>query len=816
MGRSFTELFAEAMGHSKEPYPYQVRLAEDGLPDVVHAATGTGKTAAVVLAWLYRITSEDRTIAAETPRRLIMVLPTRALTTQVGDDVARWLKNLGLSETVRVHTMMGGALDKEALHDWRRSMHRPTVVIGTMDMILSRALVRGYGCPRGVYPIDAALVTNGAHIVVDEVQLSPQGVSSLRQLAAFQRRYKTAEPVGLTLMSATIDERIMSTIDNPFDEETARIVTHEDAASGYQSPSATAELGRRSDAQRTIRHLGTATAADLGCAIIERHKSATLTLAVVNTVETAREVYRQVREVTPRVPVLLLHSRFRGEERRTLEERRQQLAASGGIIISTQCIEAGVDMDAATLYTELAPWPSLMQRIGRCNRSGTSSAEQSTIYWTDTLAKGPYDTRELEHARAALADLDGQIVTASRLAEIARDRIPNTDLDLRILRRRDFDQLFDTTPDLSGADIDIRRFIHSDDDLDVQLAWTDTAPTAMRMSRPVYPPESARCPVSFSAARSFLRKPTVEAWTFRPEDDAWVRARQSTTIRPQEVVLVAVASGGYSTEFGFDPGSRSEVPAVQEPEARPPEDEGPNSEPGSVNYEASWLSLAQHGEDVLSHVRALLDTIEPNEIDVRVRRAAAAAGLLHDIGKSHPDWQRAVVATSPQSLTDDLRPVAKSPSRTPLRFKDKDGKRRFGFRHEMVSVALLETPGAREVLDAMGVDPEDRFLVSYLVGAHHGYLRVSGRDPRADGRTGQTLFGCVEGEDIGQVQVRGHRLGPDRISLAPFKPGAQRSWTEQVEDLLGRLGPFRLAYLEALVRMADWRASAGLRPAERH
>lgn len=34
-----------------------------------------------------------------------------------------------------------------------------------------------------------------------------------------------------------------------------------------------------------------------------------------------------------------------------------------------------------------------------------------------------------------------------------------------------------------------------------------------------------------------------------------------------------------------------------------------------------------------------------------------------------------------------------------------------------------------------------------------------------------------------------------------------RSWATRTHDLLERYGPFRLAFLEALVRIADWRAS---------
>ena len=49
-----------------EPYPYQQRFAEGAWPEVVNVATGLGKTAAVVVAWLYRRLQRD----TATPRRL--------------------------------------------------------------------------------------------------------------------------------------------------------------------------------------------------------------------------------------------------------------------------------------------------------------------------------------------------------------------------------------------------------------------------------------------------------------------------------------------------------------------------------------------------------------------------------------------------------------------------------------------------------------------------------------------------------------------------------------------------------------------------
>src|SRR5215475_12814596 len=78
---TFNELYERATGY--EPYGYQARIARDGLPSVVRAATGTGKTG-VILAWLWR--RLYRPHPAETPRRLVYALPQRSLLDQVAGE----------------------------------------------------------------------------------------------------------------------------------------------------------------------------------------------------------------------------------------------------------------------------------------------------------------------------------------------------------------------------------------------------------------------------------------------------------------------------------------------------------------------------------------------------------------------------------------------------------------------------------------------------------------------------------------------------------------------------------------------------------
>src|SRR5690606_38479923 len=92
----------------------------------------------------------------------------------------------------------------------------------------------------------------------------------------------------------------------------------------------------------------------------------------------ARGVFRALSSVGHRI---LLTSRFRREDRARHEQRLLKFDAMrkanklpkhdpGLICVSTQVVEAGVDISAHRLWTELAPWPSMLQRLGRLNRKG--------------------------------------------------------------------------------------------------------------------------------------------------------------------------------------------------------------------------------------------------------------------------------------------------------------------------------------------------------------------------------------------------------------------------------------------------------------
>ena len=177
---------------------------------------------------------------------------------------------------------------------------------------------------------------------------------------------------------------------------------------------------------------------------------------MLNTVEAAQSVYRHLRGGP--CEAAMLHSRFRGIERGTLlvpvadhpEDR---------IVVSTPVLEAGIDLNAAMLITEAAPWPSLLQRAGRCNRTGL--VRDAQVWWVPPAAATPYEQQDIDASCAQLAALEGEWVTAEGLiaCEVRVTRTQGA-----VVGGSDFAALFDTAPELNGADVDITPYVRDAED----------------------------------------------------------------------------------------------------------------------------------------------------------------------------------------------------------------------------------------------------------------------------------------------------------------------------------------------------------------
>ena len=140
----YSRFFERITEHS--PFPYQTRLGTQHWPDLLDVPTGLGKTAAVVVAWLWRRRNAD----SEGTRRLVYCLPMRTLVRQTAAMARQWCDRaaplLGERQAAvpRVHVLLGGEVDAA----WETEPERPAVLVGTQDMLLSRALNRGYAMSR--------------------------------------------------------------------------------------------------------------------------------------------------------------------------------------------------------------------------------------------------------------------------------------------------------------------------------------------------------------------------------------------------------------------------------------------------------------------------------------------------------------------------------------------------------------------------------------------------------------------------------------------------------------------------------------------
>lgn len=768
---TFKEFFNTASGSA--PYPYQIGFAEaKDVPLLLRAPTGAGKTATVVLGWLWR----RRHGKSGAPRRLIYCLPMRVLVEQSHREAKKWLANLGLTDEVDLHLLMGG-VDAE---QWFLHPERPAILIGTQDMLLSRALNRGYAASRFHWPIDFGLLNNDCLWVFDEPQLMGSGVSTSAQLAGLRHDLKTLGDCPSIWMSATLEPKWLDTIDfvGKFPESVLEL-TDEDYAPSRP-------LDARMTAEKKL--LPAAVSATKDCkeavkAIAAKHIAGTQTLVVVNTVERAKTIFAGLKK-EKKLPkdILLVHSRFRPNERERLN-KLLTASATDRIIVATQVVEAGVDISARTLFFELAPWASVVQRIGRCNRTGNDGPGQ--VFWIDVASDDksarPYRPADLDFAREQLIKLEGEDVSPSSLDEFKkRQKIELPFEHKHVLRRRDLLDLFDTTPDLSGNDIDIARFVRGDDpETDLQVFWRVVGAKGPPTDEPA-PERKELCSVPVPSAREFVKESKLDAYVWDYLDERW-RTIRERELRPGMIILLPTAAGGYS-DLGWDPDSKSDVdpagPSLTE------ELESTGSDPVSSGPP---LPISVHTENVCRQLDAFLASVPlPDSWRTHLRQAAR----WHDVGKAHRAFQRGLRRANEDLATDQL--WAKSGTRARLRHGRKY------FRHELASALAVLQHGLP-------------FAVAYLVATHHGKVRLGIRslpeECEPDDEARLFALGVHDGDDLPAVDLGGESSSAMKLDLSPMLLGGEESWTARSLALLQEIGPFQLAYLESLLRAADLLAS---------
>ena len=843
-------LYRRALGADLHPDRWQVALATDAWPRVLVAPTGSGKTAAVTLGWAaHRLRDPDNT-----PRRLVWCLPMRTLVEQTADAVEGWFGKLAASDgngrlprPADVHVLMGGV----GASGWIEAPERAAVLVGTQDMLLSRALMRGYASSRAIWPMEFALLHEDAQWVFDEVQLMGAGRATSAQLEAFRqseadRAVQEGRPRGnpsrSLWISATLDPRWLVTVDYPIPPPESVVTVNAATTPGgrlARLAHAPKRLSRSAVAPASLKRADLADyVGRLADAILDAHRPGSMTLAIVNRVDRAQALHAalgtRVANLGQAPTLALVHSRFRPADR---EREMGKVVGTGDgnpcgrIVVATQAVEAGVDISAALLFTEVAPWSSMVQRFGRANRYAELPGG-ATVYWVDLLHQSteggvpdkdavdlavPYSIEDLQTARKQLMGL----------TDVAPAHLPPSDEiapPRRVIRRKDLDDLFDTDSDLTGFDVDVSPYVRDADDTDIRVFWRDLA---MAGEDPPRPGREELCAVSIGAARQWLRRLRTrskgKSLVFQ-RDPQWRRRDAPSGATPPGwmplldqpwpglILLAGRSAGGYRETVGFtgDPKDLAEpVPDPAAPigagdapdrvdSATPDESDGHDEDPLSAIHR--FVPLADHLRHVVAEADALCGALD---VEASARTAVVRAARWHDLGKVHAVFQ--------DTMRRGLDGQAVDPEVLLAKTVKQSRHGRAYFRHELASaLAFL----AHERWS------RDSDLIAYLIAAHHGKVRMNLRAlpresaPRDGDRAGVRFArGVWEGDELPPFDLEdGDQWEGGSLLLSIMELGwddvSRESWTERTRELLAHFGPFRLAWLETLVRVADWRASA--------
>jgi len=102
-------------------------------------------------------------------------------------------------------------------------------------------------------------------------------------------------------------------------------------------------------------------------------------LVICNTINKAQEEFKKSQETFPKVPKLLIHSRYKRADRIVIETQlKTEFNGDGSkefgeglkpcLVVSTQVVEVSLDISFDRMITQCAPLDSLIQRFGRVNR----------------------------------------------------------------------------------------------------------------------------------------------------------------------------------------------------------------------------------------------------------------------------------------------------------------------------------------------------------------------------------------------------------------------------------------------------------------
>lgn len=691
---SFEEFYSEL--HGRQPFPWQRRLAElvvsHGWPRQIAVPTGLGKTSSIDIAVWALAAQADRHPADRTAATRVWYVVNRRLLVDAASDhaaelakelsaatrgplaeVAKYLRSIegGLTNRpLQVSRMRGGStLDSRPVH-----LAQPAVICATVPMFASRLLFRAYGASTRMWPIDAALAGVDSLVLLDEAHLAlplerlvldlPECDIARSGMLRAPGGHQPSPGPRLLVGEHRAYPMLVSL--------TATGVDHHDRFDLDSDDLAHPEVARRLDAPKPTQLVEVKDKDKVDVLVSEthrllqeaRHDESILVFA--NSPSTARRIAAGLRDRLPEeAQLVVLTGQLRANDAENV--RRQLLDPATGmpnsdhvsrrgrlVVVATQTLEVGADLDADALVTESAGVRAMIQRFGRLNRRGTKPNPRAVIVH-------PTDPRSRLYGEEPdkVADRLGRAGRSLNLCprEITQVLGAPSDTPLSLpalLPTHLWEWSKTSTPVKDAAPIELFYNGFEEPDRMVSLAWREYLPPAGEQMFPSLH-HSEWVDVRIAEARSFVEAHPDLVRALSPDGASAVEITPRF-LRPGMRLVAHVTAGGYGAH-GWDPG-----------EPGPVKDLSPELT-GAVLLEADalrrWLGTELPADliEVTQPTADGADLVDPEQLAAAAEAIAAHIRQLKGLALRSPALE--FVGSDGATLflewhveTDDARPPA--------------------------------------------------------------------------------------------------------------------------------------------------------------
>ena len=859
----FASDFEELTGYP--PFPWQETLYQrfigakpGGIPTSCNLPTGLGKTS-VVAVWLIALAQCPDRI----PRRLVYVVNRRTVVDQTTTEVQKYRKALesdalkgireALTKLCALHLSDGESSAPLALstlrgqfadnREWSADPARPAVIVGTVDMIGSRLLFSGYGIGFKGKPLHAGFLGQDVLLVHDEAHLEPAFQKLMEAIEKEQSDHEAGVPwPKLRVMELSATSRGAGGVFGLSDEDRAN-----------------KEVVKRIEAKKLVTLHKLDDEKKLADRIVELaqggHTNDRAVLVFVRKVDDVEKIVNKL----PKGAVQQITGTLRGFERDRMadprlkvgcpifarflkppkpdadESERWKVEPKAGTVylVCTSAGEVGVNISADHMVCDLSTFESMAQRFGRVNRFGERDDTQIHVLHPKEFDEtNDFDSRRARTLKL-LGDLNGngspkalgELDPEERLAAFAPTPtiLPTTDI------------LFDawaltTIRGKMPGRPPVEPYLHGIsgwEPPETHVAWREEVGIITGELLKLYKPEdlsqlledyplkphellrdnSSRV---FDRLKKLKADPESPVWLI--SDDNSVKVTTLKAIREADkeelsykTVLLPPSAGGLDNglltststsandvadewydeknrqrrirlwDIGDPPDGMRWIRTNTLQSTSDDEDAEPrqwfwyermtSGDGDGSKASKRPISWQHHTDDVTTNAKRIVASLP---LTAELKQAIELAAKSHDLGKKRVLWQRSIGNPTPTNW------LAKSGGKMKARELGDTYRHEFG---SLVDVLDLKQPHFAE-FKALSEDMQE--VVLHLIAVHHGFGRPHfptdyAFDPEPKGVNVEHL--------ATQVPQRFARL--------------QRKY--------GRWG---LAYLESILRAADWAASA--------